>query len=845
MVKEIRKIAKQIIQELKNEIYKVSIIRLVLLHFIYLYLDVYIIQSFAIKACFDNCFVKYVSIISALAVLVVAIKVRGTIWCQIKIALNDHSCEIIIFFVLGLLSSFIFDTNQIYKSVIYGLFIIAALVGCICIKYKTMYEKTNLYDLIDIINLDEEKIIKNVVISEKAVSYDLLNRQVIVRGLFDSIINNNSGFGHVIGLKGSWGCGKTTIINLLKSQLKASVGEKGGLIIIDRFEPWIYGNQEAFLGGLLDEIETNLGIRISYLTRIKIYDELRSEIIEGSTVLRYIYIIFGKILFGETDIKRKISDYLLLNNRKLLVIIDNLDRADANNIILMFKLLGTTLDINNITYIVAYDEQRMSEILENSEKINSKYIEKIISQEFFVPLVDKGVFHEIVETSFNKLLKIYDIYQSGSYTEVLGYIVERCPDLRQYKRYINSVFPTVVSNEMKLYQRDLVAIETIKFFDYDLYEYIRTNGSVFLDSGFRADYFGNSRETEDRAKLMEYLGMGIAVMRLLETLFPNIHVKVNNDLYLYAVENKDDIQRNSRICDSEVFDLYFSYSKNEYYEKKSSVENFIQQINLYGMSENELNYEIKRQIKNKTVIHNNWFELLRLYMGQIKPSDRFKISLAIISALSQDKSLKIYEDAFPKSVLRASLMLLDNSIECESIDKLNEWCNCASCKYDFSILKETLDWCEGYKDENADFVEKLENFVKKYAINIWTAIVKYDVNIYSDKYYVHRNVLFITMIVGKENYDKNFVRRCINKDTVYNFLRDVTNYSIRSYGNAKTSYEYFLDSEQVELLVGEIDLAGSIENTEPKDEVELMLKDLYNNRAVGDYRIKLDYYLKL
>ena len=52
-------------------------------------------------------------------------------------------------------------------------------------------------------------------------------------------------------------------------------------------------------------------------------------------------------------------------------VIDNLERASAENIIFLFKLISTVFDLPNIIYLLSYDQARMNEILSDTAQILS------------------------------------------------------------------------------------------------------------------------------------------------------------------------------------------------------------------------------------------------------------------------------------------------------------------------------------------------------------------------------------------------------------------------------------------------------------------------------------------
>ena len=66
------------------------------------------------------------------------------------------------------------------------------------------------------------------------------------------------------------------------------------------------------------------------------------------------------------------------NKKNVIFIIDNIDRADKENVGLLFKLVGSVLDFENITYILSYDDTRVKNIMSDDLNIDYDYLKKII-----------------------------------------------------------------------------------------------------------------------------------------------------------------------------------------------------------------------------------------------------------------------------------------------------------------------------------------------------------------------------------------------------------------------------------------------------------------------------------
>ena len=131
------------------------------------------------------------------------------------------------------------EFKLISSLILIGILIIIFIIRINVVLRKFKSEKFpevefNVYDLRDLYkNKIEKKDNKLILLEEKAVKYDLLNRTKIITDLYNSInfCKNKEKF--IISITGEWGSGKTTILNIVKEKL-----DKEKFIIIDDFDIW-------------------------------------------------------------------------------------------------------------------------------------------------------------------------------------------------------------------------------------------------------------------------------------------------------------------------------------------------------------------------------------------------------------------------------------------------------------------------------------------------------------------------------------------------------------------------------------------------------------------------------
>ena len=218
-------------------------------------------------------------------------------------------------------------------------------------REESSLKRNNLYDLKEIYEgTFETQTQTPIFISEKAVNYDLLNRGGIINHLYRSISTCKSDSTFVIGLEGEWGSGKTTIINNVKEKLK----KEKDVIIIDDIDPWLYGTQEALLIAMYDSILRATGIKYSIFHEKRVIKNLSNMVVSnysmGGLVQNLLlprYNDYGSV----TDIKGKLYQYIKKSDKRVVFFIDNMDRAESSNIILVMKLINTIFALPNTIVI--------------------------------------------------------------------------------------------------------------------------------------------------------------------------------------------------------------------------------------------------------------------------------------------------------------------------------------------------------------------------------------------------------------------------------------------------------------------------------------------------------------
>lgn len=330
--------------------------------------------------------------------------------------------------------------------------------------HYNFFDKENLNNILikdtDKINIDKDIFDRGEIINYICESIDILQ----------SYLNC-----FTIGIVGEWGSGKSTIIEFVKNKLN----KQKEFIIIDDFDPWAIKSQDALILAMYNTIIENLGENIGYFKRKKVQNAL----VNISTNIPYIgkgiesyfenriddYTEYKEI---KSDLEEKLENF----DKKLIFIIDNLDRMNANNIIFLLTLIGTLFKLPNITYIVGYDKKRLTRIVKEGNRIDSKYIEKIINKEIFMPTLDK----EGLKICLCNLIEVYG-YDSKKHESSIKKICKNFESIRQFILFCNSLSKIPFAIKEVDIQYEYFILQTIKFFDYNLYLKIYDNRISFTE----------------------------------------------------------------------------------------------------------------------------------------------------------------------------------------------------------------------------------------------------------------------------------------------------------------------------------------------------------------------------
>lgn len=462
---------------------------------------------------------------------------------------------------------------------------------------------------------------------------DCLNIQKFAKNLTTNIENyfNDSERNEslTIGITGEWGSGKTSLLNLIDNLLNKENNKKD--IEIIRFNPWIYSSHNQLMEQFFDEIvssfsnieDNTLKNNLKkYLFKLNKHDLAKSIATTGISMINSDMGKFTeqilKLDSEETNlfhIKEEINKQLSL--RKVICVIDDIDRLTHGEINEMFKLIKNVADFNNMVYLIAFDKQIVSKALNQNYGNGEKYLEKIINIPLNIPLITKEEIKEILIKNLKKISEKYDLiidHRLNTFIDFEGYgIIYFFKNMRDIKRFINIIEFNIELIKEEINFTDFIVITAIQLFKPDTYEKIKYEKYLLVDYIYSISDYSNHPEfiALEKEEFKQIVNDDKNTEFILKELFSKMSFI---DKPNHQFQNFSQYDKNLMICHPNNFKSYFKLNNIVKKITEHEINIIIELIN----SENKKSTKKQFKILLKEDNINLFFEKLTNRISKIK-----------------------------------------------------------------------------------------------------------------------------------------------------------------------------------------------------------------------------------
>ena len=232
----------------------------------------------------------------------------------------------------------------------------------------------------------------------------LLGHDKLVDQLEEFLKNPNVGGPFSIGLHAPWGSGKTSVMRTLEKRL-----EKSDVDILF-FEAWRHENSNPGLTLVSYLLNRYINDHIKKITILKSVGNILSQKFLNMDLTQIID-SFTDNQVTDTSVFSQ-SDQFALDDKikkKLVIIIDDLDRCDVENTLQLLSVMKLFLDSSKIICVAAVDFKRLEQAWhqkygtdKKSEEEGRSYLQKIFQVRIGMPTPDERQLTEFYESLLSK-----------------------------------------------------------------------------------------------------------------------------------------------------------------------------------------------------------------------------------------------------------------------------------------------------------------------------------------------------------------------------------------------------------------------------------------------------------
>ena len=435
---------------------------------------------------------------------------------------------------------------------------------------------------------------------------DKLNRREFAESVAQAISNYKKESCLTISLMGKWGSGKTSIIKMVEDYWRNNNSKN----IVIHFNPWYFSNNNNLLFQFFDILVNSSGKEFTDYVNTDNLKKLGKSLINMTSFslnfgLGSISInpeVNNSLSDEETllSLKDKISDDFKKLKKKVIIIIDDIDRLSDDEVKQIMMLVKSLADFPHVVYILSFDKDAVVGSLKNLMVYNPEmFLEKIIQIPIVVPEIRASQLDKLITSYLDDFYKMYrdvdETYQKDFF-DIYSYLRLFFDNLRDLYRYINIItfYFSVFKDDVNI--NDFMLILALQLFEHKIYNKIKDNPDLFLVS---TENQKDDVKEDNKNKIQEIIGLHSKlsedeIYHVLLKLFPKIRMYYRN---IDLEDSYRDWKYNFRICTTEFFYNYFTLNLEVEDLSATSIDDLFKLDDVEKISEMFLEHDRNNQTK--------------------------------------------------------------------------------------------------------------------------------------------------------------------------------------------------------------------------------------------------------
>lgn len=397
---------------------------------------------------------------------------------------------------------------------------------------------------------------------------DRLGYGPFAQALAAGIASMSAPDGLVVAIYGAWGLGKTTVLNFVEHYLQESHPDE---FVVIRFNPWWFSGRVDIAAAFFDQMRAIFEKWSVRGEQARDYAAQLARVV-GAVTLTGAGDAAAELIHSKPadvpELKKRLSDALAGQDKRLLIVIDDIDRLTEDEVAELFGVIKGLADFPNTVYVLAFDREQVAKALSRrSSQAGLEYIEKIVQVPFELPLPERdallGLFfdqlHEIVGEVDDDLLDNEELRLL--LTDGLDKLMETPRDI---VRLTNSLRVTYGAVRGEVNVVDFVGLEALRVFEPQVYDGIRVRPDMFGVLTGLTQVFLPPNEDAQRAyhaKWREAItepAKQEAVEKIVSRLFPDVTKILGTRIG--TRRRRIDARRARALSEPDYFPLYFRFA---------------------------------------------------------------------------------------------------------------------------------------------------------------------------------------------------------------------------------------------------------------------------------------------
>lgn len=406
---------------------------------------------------------------------------------------------------------------------------------------------------------------------------DRLGRHAFAVRLAESISQLATPDCVVIGLFGPWGSGKTTVLKFVENELASHDN-----LVVVWFNPWMVGGSEEalvrdFVLSVAEAIDSNLETGSERLAakaaRIGRWAKVASTVPVVGGIASAIAVASEETLesTGKSlhEFRTLLNERLEESGKKVLVIVDDLDRLARSQVATMFRVIKAIGEFKHTRYLLAFDRAVVARLLD-VEFDGLAFIEKIVQVPLELPAPRLEQINDQFAGLLGDALTQHGIQWSSELDDQLAGLFPflerhgRTPRSIKQLAYVVDFLLPLVTDEVNA--ADLIMMEALRLFEPQVHRFVFDNRADFLAVTSHRSMRGRTSVTESMESTIRALSGLVddeldrlaTVLALLRWLFPLLEASMPKSIPRLAGSSGSD-ETGRRVCSPEFFDNYFRY----------------------------------------------------------------------------------------------------------------------------------------------------------------------------------------------------------------------------------------------------------------------------------------------